>query len=206
VLAGRIRFGAINALSSQTFGVTGQSDKIIHPRKRFFAGGAESVRGFGANLLGPTVLVVDADDDCPGVDLDLCVDGLEAGAFDERPSGGNAVLEGSLEIRTKVGERWTVVSFVDVGQVWRSLGDRNDFIVTPGFGVRFRSPIGPLRLDLGYDPSGPSNRPVVAVLEGGDIQQLNRTVRFDPFTFDDPGLLTEVGRRLQVQISIGEAF
>jgi len=206
VLAGRIRFGAINALSSQTFGVTGQSDEIIHPRKRFFAGGAESVRGFGANLLGPTVLVVDADDDCPGVDLDLCVDGLDAGAFDERPSGGNAVLEGSLEIRTKVAERWTVVSFVDVGQVWQSLGDRNGFIVTPGFGVRFRSPIGPLRLDLGYDPTGPSNRPVVAVLEGGDIQELNRTVRFDPFTFDDPGLLTEVGRRLQVQISIGEAF
>lgn len=206
VLASHVRFGAINALNSQTFGTTGTTEEVIHPRKRFFAGGAESVRGFGANLLGPTVLVIDAADDCPDQDLNACVDGLTAGAFDERPAGGNAVLEGSLELRAEVGERWTVVGFVDVGQVWRSLGDRSDFITTPGVGVRFRSPVGPLRLDLAYDPSGPSDLPVVALLEGGDIQELNRTVRFDPFTFDDPSLLTEFARRLQVQVSIGEAF
>lgn len=206
VLASHIRFGSINALASQTFGAVGATDEIIHPRKRFFAGGAESVRGFGANLLGPTVLVFDAADECPDQDLDACVDGLTTRALDERPSGGNAVLEGSLELRAKVGDRWTVVGFVDVGQVWRSLSDREDFVATPGVGVRFRSPIGPLRLDLGYDPSGPSDLPVVAVLEGGDILKLNRTVRFDPFTFDDPGLLLEFARRLQVQVSIGEAF
>jgi len=206
ILASHVRFGSINALESQTFGTAGATDEIIHPRKRFFAGGAESVRGFGANLLGPTVLVVDAADDCPDQDLNTCVDGLSSRAFDERPAGGNAVLEGSLELRAEVGDRWTVVGFVDVGQVWRSLSDRKDFVTTPGVGVRFRSPIGPLRLDLGYDPSGPSELPVVAVLEGGDILELNRTVRFDPFTFDDPGLLLEFARRLQVQVSIGEAF
>ena len=206
VLAGHLRFGSIDALSSQTFGVADASNEIIHPRKRFFAGGSESVRGFGANLLGPTVLVVDAAVDCPDQDLNACVDGLDVREFDERPAGGNAVVEGSLELRAEVGARWTVVGFVDVGQVWRSLSDRTGFVATPGVGVRFRSPVGPLRLDLGYDPSGPSNKPVVAVLEGGDILDLNRTIRFDPFTFDDPGLLLEVARRLQVQVSIGEAF
>ena len=206
MLATHVRFGSIDALGSQTFGAVGTTDEIIHQRKRFFAGGAESVRGFGANLLGPTVLVVDAADDCPDQDLDSCVDELNATAFDERPSGGNAVLEGSLELRTEIADRWTMVGFVDVGQVWLSLGNRQDVVATPGVGVRFRSPIGPLRLDLGYDPSGPSDLPVVAVLEGGDIQELNRTVRFDPFTYDDPSLLLEFARQLQVQISIGEAF
>ncbi|MFQ5530349.1 MAG: BamA/TamA family outer membrane protein, partial [Gemmatimonadota bacterium] len=205
VLAGHLRFGTIDALSSQTFGA-GTTDEIIHPRKRFFAGGAESVRGFGANLLGPTVLVVDADADCPGLDLDTCVDGLSARAFDQRPAGGNAVVEGSLELRAAVGERWTLVGFVDVGQVWQSLSERSNLVATPGVGVRFRSPVGPLRLDLGYDPSGPADRPVVAVLERGDIQELNRTIRFDPFTDDNPGVLLELARRLQVQVSIGEAF
>lgn len=206
VLAAHVRFGSIDALGSQTFGAVGTTDEIIHPRKRFFAGGAESVRGFGANLLGPTVLVVSAAGDCPGQDLNACVDGLTATAFDERPSGGNTVLEGSLELRAEIADRWTVVGFVDVGQVWLSLGDRKDVVATPGVGVRFRSPIGPLRLDLGFDPSGPSDLPVVAVLEGGEIKELNRTVRFDPFTYDDPSLLLEFARRLQVQISIGEAF
>ncbi|MDH3296676.1 MAG: BamA/TamA family outer membrane protein [Gemmatimonadota bacterium] len=205
VLAGHIRFGSIDALPSQTF-EAGTTDEIIHPRKRFFAGGAESVRGFGANLLGPTVLVVDANADCPDLDLNACVEGLSARAFDQRPAGGNAVLEASLELRTAIGDRWTFVSFVDVGQVWQSLGIRTKVVATPGVGVRFRSPIGPLRLDLGYDPSGPADRPVVAVLEGGDIQELNRTIRFDPFTDDDPGVLLEIARRLQLQVSIGEAF
>ena len=205
VLAGHLRFGSIDALPSQTF-EAGTTDEIIHPRKRFFAGGAESVRGFGANLLGPTVLVVDANADCPDLDLDTCVDGLSARAFDQRPAGGNAVVEASLELRSAIAERWTLVGFLDVGQVWRTLGNRTDLIATPGVGVRFRSPIGPLRLDVGYDPSGPAERPVVAVLEGGDIQELNRTIRFDPFADDDPGLLLEIARRLQLQISIGEAF
>jgi outer membrane protein insertion porin family/translocation and assembly module TamA len=206
VLATHLRVGSIEALNSQTFGSAGATDKVVHPRKRFFAGGAESVRGFGSNLLGPTVLVVDADDDCPNLDLNTCVDGLSARAFDQRPAGGNAVIEGSIELRKTVGERWTVVGFLDVGQVWESLSERTAVIATPGIGVRFRSPVGPVRLDLGYDPSGPSDRPVVAVLQGGDIQDLNRTIRFDPFGSDDPSRLVEIARRLQVQISIGEAF
>jgi len=206
VLAGRVRFGVIEPSGAQAFETTEGSPAVVHPRKRFFAGGAESIRGFGANLLGPTVLVVDVEDDCPGQDLDGCVDGLPPGAFNERPAGGNAVIEASLELRNELGDRWSVVAFVDAGQVWTGLGDRSDLILTPGIGFRFRSPIGPLRVDFGYDPSSASDRPVVALREGGDIQELNRTVRFDPFGFDDPGAATEFLRRVQLQFSIGEAF
>lgn len=205
VLAGHLRFGFIEPFDAETF-QTVESRAVVHPRKRFFAGGAESVRGFGANLLGPTVLVVDAAQDCPGQDLETCIDGLAPGAFDERPAGGNAVLEGSLELRSELSDRWTLVSFVDAGQVWTALGDRSPIVLTPGFGFRFRSPIGPLRVDLGYNPSSPSERPVVALLEGGDIEEQNRTVTFDPYGHDDPGTLTEVFRRFQFQFSIGEAF
>ena len=206
VLAGHVRFGVIEPSETQAFGTAEGSPAVVHPRKRFFAGGAESVRGFGANLLGPTVLVVNVEEDCPGQDLDSCVDGLPPGAVAERPSGGHAVIEGSLELRNDLGGRWSVVAFVDAGQVWTGLDDRSDVILTPGLGFRFRSPIGPLRVDFGYDPSSPSDRPVVALQEGGDIQELNRTVRFDPYGFDDPGALTEFLRRVQLQFSIGEAF
>ena len=206
VLAGHVRFGLIEPAETQAFETTGGGLAIVHPRKRFFAGGAESVRGFGANLLGPTVLVVDVEDDCPGQDLDACVDALPPGAFAERPAGGNSVLEASLELRTGLGDRWSVVTFVDAGQVWRSFDDRSDVILTPGVGFRFSSPIGPLRVDFGYDPSSPPDKPVVALLEGGDIQELGRTVRFDPYGYDDPGAVTEFLRRVQLQFSIGEAF
>jgi len=205
VLAGHLRFGFIEPFETQTFETVG-AEAVVHPRKRFFAGGAESVRGFGANLLGPTVLVVDVADDCPDQDLETCVAALPPTAFDERPAGGNAVIEGSLEIRAPLSDRWSVVGFVDAGQVWATLGNRADIIVTPGVGVRFRSPIGPLRFDLGYDPSSPSEKPVVALFEGGDIQESNRTIRYDPYTYDDPGAGTQFLRRLQLQFSIGQAF
>lgn len=205
VLAGHVRFGWIDP-SGTSFSEDPAAGTIVHPRKRFFAGGAASVRGFGANLLGPTVLVVDASRDCPDTPIDECVDGLSPAEFDERPAGGNAVIEGGVELRSRLSPQWTFVVFVDAGQVWRGLRDRSDVIVTPGVGVRFRSPIGPLRLDFGYDPSNPPDKPVVILTEEGEIQELGRTIAYDPFGFDDPDALTEILRRLQIQLSIGEAF
>jgi outer membrane protein assembly factor BamA len=205
VLAGHLRFGWIDPSGTQAFATT-TPRAVVHPRKRFFAGGAQSVRGFGPNLLGSTVLVVDVESDCPDQDLDTCVDGLEPSQFDERPAGGNAVLEGSIELRSDLNARLTLVGFVDAGQVWQSLSDRTAIVFTPGVGVRFRSPIGPLRLDFGYNPSTLPDKPVVALLENGDIQELNRTIPYDPFGFDSPGAFTEFLRRVKIQLSIGEAF
>ncbi|MEE9208203.1 MAG: BamA/TamA family outer membrane protein [Gemmatimonadota bacterium] len=207
VLALHARWGAVFPTTSSIFAGAGAiADEIVHPQKRFFGGGPNSVRGFSLNLLGPTVLVVDTEQDCPGLTPDVCVGQLESRQFDERPVGGNSVVEGNLELRWQVSRKWTLVGFLDAGQVWEDLSTVTAPVATPGIGFRFRSPVGSLRLDLGYNPSGVSRKPVVAVLPGGEILDLNQQIDFDPFTFDSPSLAREVLRRLQLQVSIGEAF
>lgn len=207
VLAAHLRLGAVTATGGTVFGggadVTGD---VIHPRKRFFGGGPQSVRGFGLNLLGPTVLVLTANRDCPGLDLETCAASLDPSGFDERPEGGDAAADGSVELRFRLGRRWSAVGFVDVGQVWVDITELRAPVATPGFGIRYQSPVGPLRLDVGYNPTGASSLPVVAVQPDGQIQELATRVRFDPFTFGDPNPLQEFFRRLQLQLSIGEAF
>ncbi len=205
VLGLRLRIGGIAPTAGTVFS-TSEVDDVVHPKKRFFAGGPESVRGFGLNLLGPTVLVVEAENDCAGLGLEECVSTLAPPAFDERPEGGNVVIEGSLEARFPLGNRWTMVGFVDFGQVWEEFDRREPLVLTPGVGFRFRSPVGPFRVDIGYNPTGSAVKDVVAVLSDGSIEELQTRVDFDPFAYDDPSLITEAFRRMQLQLSIGEAF
>lgn len=221
VLAARFRTGLVETIGDQPFEDLGTQQSVIHPRKRFFAGGAQSVRGVGQNLLGPTVLVMEAIDcpDLPGdgtspdrATLIGCARDVAAGDtdpedfFDERPVGGDAAFEASLELRAGISDDWSLVSFVDVGQVWVDIGDLEPPEVTPGLGVRFASPVGPLRLDVGYDPRGARRVPVVAELRNGEILELEESVTFDPVTFDDAGSTSAFLRRLRFHLSIGEAF
>lgn len=148
----------------------------LYPQKRFFAGGANSVRGFDQYRLGPTVLGIDAvpylvngDDASPagaGCTMDQVNDGscdaagLLTRRFDVRPQGGEALLEGSVELRfplAALAGSLRGALFVDAGQVWRE-GDLiklSQVIATPGFGLRYRSPIGPLRVDAAFNTKGP---------------------------------------------------
>jgi outer membrane protein insertion porin family/translocation and assembly module TamA len=206
----RVRGGLVEPTKGPFFSPDPEiTEEVIHPSKRFFAGGSQSVRGFGQNLLGPRVLLADAADDCPDEPLAECVERLAAedpGAFIERPIGGNAGFEASLELRKLLSGRWGLVAFLDVGQVWKGLSSIEAPIWTPGAGLRFLSPVGPLRLDIGYNPSSATRLPVVVSLEDGELLELDTPVRFDPFTFDDPSPLKEFWRRLQFHFSIGEAF
>jgi hypothetical protein len=104
----------------------------------------------------------------------------------ERPIGGNAGFEATLELRKLLTPRWGLVAFLDVGQVWEGLSSIEAPIWTPGAGIRFLSPVGPLRFDIGYNPSGATDLPVVVQLEDGELLELDSPVLFDPFTFDDP--------------------
>ncbi|MEO7359050.1 MAG: POTRA domain-containing protein, partial [Gemmatimonadaceae bacterium] len=63
IVAAHVRAGWVDPLSSTIKAVGGASLlndnlQILHPRKRFYAGGSQSVRGFGENQLGPRVLTV----------------------------------------------------------------------------------------------------------------------------------------------------
>lgn len=102
--------------------------------QRFYAGGATTVRGFQLDRLG--------------VEAILTPDGLSR--------GGNGILVLNVEIRRLVaqlfGRDLGVVAFVDGGNVWARARDVNlaQLRVAPGFGVRYDSPLGPLRLDFGF--------------------------------------------------------
>ncbi len=98
--------------------------------ERFFTGGDSSVRGFALDRLG--------------TDATLNIDGF--------PTGGNAMTVFNLELRTPHVKGVGFVGFVDSGNVFRRVRDVKvvDLRTTAGIGFRYRSPLGPLRLDVGF--------------------------------------------------------
>jgi outer membrane protein insertion porin family/translocation and assembly module TamA len=95
--------------------------------ERFYAGGANSVRGYGRHRLGP----LSTSDD---------------------PVGGRSVVEGALELRYRYSEQIGGAVFLDFGQVsTHSFAvPVEDLRFALGFGVLYATPVGPLRLDLGF--------------------------------------------------------
>lgn len=170
VLAGRIRVG----LAWPQAGIEEQLG--LNPQKRFFAGGPNSVRGFRQFELGPKVLFVDdpvrwlladtvetqAAAGCTPeqVNVGSCdARALPVGVFEVRPTGGEAVIEASIEIRMPspiLTDKLRMAIFTDLGQVWSDRGQLNlgELVATPGFGVRYESPVGPIRMDLAYNAQG----------------------------------------------------
>ena len=172
VLAGRLRPGWARAT-----GEPGQGGLGLHPQRRFYAGGSNSVRGFAQNRLGPKVLTVDAarwllappphGAGCtPGQVNDGSCDAgtLPAGAFDVRPAGGAVRIEGNAELRFPlVSDRLRGAAFLDFGQVWSEEGDVDlgELAWTPGVGIRYFTLVGPIRVDVAYNPQGPERLPVI---------------------------------------------
>lgn len=95
----------------------------LPPRFRFFAGGDRSVRGFGYQELG-------REDEAGNV------------------IGGEALLVGSLEYELRVLEDWSAAVFYDTGNAFSAFGDPLEY--GAGLGVRWRSPIGPIRADVAW--------------------------------------------------------
>ena len=107
--------------------------------QRLFAGGATSVRGYERRYLGPK-------DDPAAFGQDR----------DPEPIGGNALFETSLELRFPIRGNIRGAAFVDAGNVWEEAGDLEfgDLRYTPGLGLRYVTPIGPIRLDAARRTSG----------------------------------------------------
>lgn len=105
--------------------IPGVNTDAIPPDKLFYAGGGGSVRGFAYQTAGPRNQFY-------------------------TPIGGASVIEGSLELRQRIGESFGVVAFVDVGSAYP--GKIPDFTLMPrigaGLGVRYYTDFGPIRVDV----------------------------------------------------------
>jgi translocation and assembly module TamA len=96
----------------------------IPPDQRFYAGGGGTIRGYRFQSVGPQFP-------------------------DGRPTGGNAVDVGTVEWRQRLFGDWGAAVFVDAGQVGTGTAPfTGDLRVGAGAGVRYFTPIGPVRLDL----------------------------------------------------------
>jgi outer membrane protein insertion porin family len=100
-------------------------DRYIPYEDRFYAGGAFSVRGWSRASLGPK-------------------------NSDGEPTGGNSLAESSLELRFPLWNQLSGVTFLDSGNVWKEPfeHDLNDLHYAAGVGLRYATPVGPLRLDI----------------------------------------------------------
>ncbi len=133
----------------------------VPPEERLYAGGPNSVRGFSQNLLGPVVYIVDRfvtmEDTVDGTPTQVYAADSTSRVRQYSPTGGNTLIVANAEWRVRLpsfGGNVQIATFVDAGQVWnrpQQRFQRSDLRVTPGMGVRVRSPIGPLRVDVAYN-------------------------------------------------------
>lgn len=220
-LGAHLRLGWVNPLAGTGTAVgIGSGEDILHPRKRFYAGGSRSVRGYGENQLGPRILTLPVSklrlpdgggcaEPTPITACDPNADFLKDRDFEPRPLGGNIVAEGSVEARFPfLLEKLVGAVFVDAGYVTQRINPtlpRSKAAVTPGFGVRYVSPVGPIRVDFGFNPGLGETLPVVTegVVNGETrLVTLDKRRDYHPVRTGFNGFLD----RMVLHLSIGEAF
>ncbi len=105
--------------------IIGPDRDTLPADQRLYAGGGGSLRGYGFQLAGPLG---------PG----------------NKPLGGRSLLQFGAELRTKITETIGIVPFAEAGNVYTaSLPDfRGGLLYDLGIGLRYYTPIGPLRLDI----------------------------------------------------------
>lgn len=151
---------------------------------RYFSGGS-SMRGFYNRRLSPLVAVptlgASQEDPrcagqpgCPKVNLPDYTKGTTL------PLGGAGLFEGALELRWAVNEDWVLALFNDWGLVSAApLGGVTDWgqalYTAVGFGVRYRTPLGPIRVDFGVRlpfVGGAQSVSNLAGTDGGEVKEV----------------------------------
>ena len=148
VIASRTQVGAVVAPLNDP--------KKVPFSKKYFLGGATSLRGWGRYEVSP-----------------LSASGL--------PLGGRSLLAISEEVRMGIRGKLSGVLFLDAGNVWADDWDirLGDLRYAVGPGLRYQTPVGPLRLDVGYQLN-----PLEGLLVNGEPQ----------------------ARRWRLHVSIGQAY
>lgn len=130
-------FGLIGAMRLRLGGAEPTDGaKLLPLFERFYAGGINSVRGYARRRVGPLA--------------------------EDEPIGGHSLVETSIELRRAITDDIGAAIFVDGGQVSLQSFDFpfGDLQYGTGFGLRYRSPVGPIRVDLGFplEPRGDDAR------------------------------------------------
>jgi len=141
VFASRLQFGNLRP--------AGGDPANVPFAKKFFLGGATSLRGWGRFEVSPLI--------------------------EGNPIGGNSMLEFTEELRATLRGNFGIVLFLDGGNVWaESFGvNLGDLRYDVGPGLRYNTAIGPIRLDLGYQLN-----PIPGLLINGQPQTRQWRVHF----------------------------
>ena len=106
--------------------IVGANAESIPADRRLFAGGGGSVRGFAYQMAGP----------------------LDNGGRGD-PIGGRSLIEMSGEIRWRITKSFGLVPFIDAGSVFPDqYPNFNEMFWGAGLGLRYFSPVGPIRIDV----------------------------------------------------------
>lgn len=126
----------------------GAEDQLVPFFKRYFLGGATNLRGWGRFEVSPL-------------------------GGDGEPIGGHSFMNFSTELRVPVWGNFGAVLFLDGGNVWTNPWDLNlnDMRYDVGPGIRYNTPIGPFRADLGIQLN-----PIDGLIINGEEQK--RPIRF----------------------------
>ena len=152
---GRFAVVALKARGGSIGATGGDSNLKVPFYRRYWLGGATSLRGWGRFEVSPL--------------------------YNGQPIGGHTMFESSAEFRVPIWGNLSGVVFADAGNVWNNAWDFsfNDLRYDVGPGLRYLTPIGPIRVDLGYQLN-----PIPGLIINGDPES----------------------RRFRFHFSIGQAF
>ncbi len=140
IFAASARVGMAWAFPREALAADGETTTIVSDlpqSERFYAGGDTTIRGFALDRVGTRHVPAQAGDT---LDADLL------------PIGGNGLVIFNAELRAPVFGGLGVVGFVDTGNVFSRVSemDPTEMRTAVGSGLRYKSPFGPIRFDLGF--------------------------------------------------------
>jgi outer membrane protein assembly factor BamA len=127
-------FSTIAALRFQWGHIFNSTLQSLLPTDRFYLGGASSIRGYDPHMVPPLINYCDQD----GTQHSLAI-------------GGTSFFNFNMELRFPLSLSLQGVIFTDIGSLAPTFSLYKNYLVgASGFGIRYTTPVGPLRFDIGW--------------------------------------------------------